>query len=397
MEKLSRRLNALALSETLAMAQKSRELKRLGIDIIDLSIGEPDFDTPSHVKDAAIQAIKDNYTHYPPVHGYLELREAICSKLKRDNGLDYVQEQIVVSNGAKQSIANVLLCIVDPGDEVVVPAPYWVSYPEMIKMAEGIPVYIPTGIDQNFKITPDQLKAAISSKTKALLFSSPSNPTGEAYTRDEFAALARVLEPYPDIVVISDEIYEFLIYEGKHTSIADIPELKDRVALVNGVSKGYAMTGWRIGYLAGPVWLAKACYKLQGQYTSGACTIAQKAAVEALLGDQTFIEEMVAVFKHRRNLVVSALRTIPGIKTNNPPGAFYVLPDVSHYFGKSFGDYEIGCANDLVMYLLDVAHVALVSGLAFGAPECIRISYSTATDQIQDAMQRLTSALAKLS
>ncbi len=395
-EQVSKRLQSLALSETLAMAQKSRELKSLGIDIVDLSLGEPDFNTPEHIKQAAVEAIRNNFTHYPPVPGYADLREAIAAKLKRDNNLEFSPDQIVVSNGAKQSIGNVILSTVDPGDEVVIPAPYWVSYPEIIKMAGGVPVIVHAGIDQSFKITPAQLEAAITGKTRAFLFSSPSNPTGEIYSREELSGLAAVFERHPQILIISDEIYEYINYTGLHESIAQFEYLRDRVAIINGVSKGYAMTGWRIGYLAAPLWLSKACQKLQGQYTSGACTIAQKASIAGLMGDQTVIGEMVSEFLKRRDLMVSRLSAIPGIRTNNPPGAFYVLPDVTAYYGKSDGTTTITNETDLVMYLLNEAHITMVSGSAFGAPGCIRISYSTSRELIGKAMDRMEIAMARL-
>lgn len=395
-DQVSKRLLALAISETLAMAQKSRELRSQGIDIIDLSLGEPDFNTPEHIKEAAVEAIHQNFTHYPPVPGYLDLRQAVVLKMKRDSNLDFSPDQIVVSNGAKQSIGNVLLSTVDPGDEVIIPAPYWVSYPEIIKMAEGKIVVVNAGISQNFKITPEQLENAMTSKTRAFLFSSPSNPTGEIYSREELAGLVRVFEKHPQVLIISDEIYEYINYEGKHESIAQFESVRDRVAIINGVSKGYAMTGWRIGYLAGPLWLAKACQKLQGQYTSGASTIAQKASIAGLLGDQAVIDTMVTEFKARRDLVIRRLTAIPGIRTNHPPGAFYVLPDVTAYYGKSDGQTVIGNETDLVMYLLNEAHVSLVSGSAFGAPGCVRISYSTSQTNINLAIDRISSALSRL-
>lgn len=395
-DQVSQRLQALAVSETLAMAQKSRELRSQGFDIIDLSLGEPDFNTPEHIKDAAIEAVRQNFTHYPPVPGYLDLRQAIGTKMKRDSGLDFTPDQIVVSNGAKQSIGNVLLSTVDPGDEVIIPAPYWVSYPQIIKMAEGTAVVVSAGIEQNFKITADQLEAAITPKTRAFLFSSPSNPTGEIYSHDELAGLVSVFEKHPQILIISDEIYEYINYDGRHESIAGFKSVSDRVAIINGVSKGYAMTGWRIGYLAGPLWLAKACQKLQGQYTSGACTIAQKASIAGLLGNQDVIQTMVSEFKDRRDLVVKRLSAIPGVRTNNPPGAFYVLPDVTAFYEKSDGKTIIHNEGDLVMYLLNEGHVALVSGSAFGAPGCVRISYSTSQETINKAIDRIAEALSRL-
>ncbi len=395
-DQVSKRLEALAVSETLAMAQKSRELRSQGFDIIDLSLGEPDFNTPEHIKDAAIDAIRKNFTHYTPVPGYLDVRQAVVTKMMRDTGLEFTPDQIVVSNGAKQSIANVLLCTVNPGDEVIMPAPYWVSYPEMIKMAEGTAVVIDAGIDQDFKITAGQLESAITDKTRAFLFSSPSNPTGEIYSYDELAALVKVFEKHPQILIISDEIYEYINYDGKHVSIAQFDSVRERVAIINGVSKGYAMTGWRIGYLAGPLWLAKACQKLQGQYTSAASSIAQKASIAGLLGQQEVIREMVDEFKQRRDLLVKRLAVIPGIRSNNPPGAFYVLPDITAYYGKTDGKTIIKDETDFVMYIINEAHVTLVSGSAFGAPGCIRISYSTSQEMINKAVDRIEEALSRL-
>ncbi|MDD4645658.1 MAG: pyridoxal phosphate-dependent aminotransferase [Bacteroidales bacterium] len=396
-DQVSNRLQALSVSATLAMAQKSRDLRSQGIDIIDLSLGEPDFNTPEHIKEAGIEAIRQNFTHYPPVPGYLDLRQAIVTKMKRDSNLDFTPDQIVVSNGAKQSICNVLLSIVNPGDEVIIPAPYWVSYPEMVLMAEGVTVAVTSGIEQNFKITASQLEAAITPKTRAFLFSSPSNPTGEIYSKKELSELAAVLAKHPQILIISDEIYEYINYEGKHESISQFESVRDRVAIINGVSKGYAMTGWRIGYVAAPLWLAKACQKLQGQYTSAASCIAQKASIAGLLGDQSVVKEMVAEFKIRRDLVVKRLSAIPGVRTNNPPGAFYVLPDVSAFYGKSDGKMVISDESDLVMYLLNEAHVALVPGGAFGAPGCIRISYSTSQEILNRAIDRIAEALSRLN
>ncbi|MCX6227301.1 MAG: pyridoxal phosphate-dependent aminotransferase [Bacteroidia bacterium] len=395
-DQVSKRLQALAVSETLAMAQKSRELRSQGIDIIDLSLGEPDFNTPEHIKEAGIEAIHQNFTHYPPVPGYLDLRQAVVTKMKRDSDLEFTPDQVVVSNGAKQSICNVLLSTVDPGDEVIMPAPYWVSYPQIIKMAEGKAVVVNAGIGQNFKIYASQLEAAITQKTRAFLFSSPSNPTGEIYSQSELYELSLVFEKHPQILIISDEIYEYINYEGKHESISRFESMRDRVAIINGVSKGYAMTGWRIGYMVGPLWLAQACQKLQGQYTSGASTIAQKASIAGLLGDQSVIQTMVSEFKNRRDLVVKRLSDIPGVRTNNPPGAFYVLPDVTAFYGKSDGQTAITNETDLVMYLLNEAHVALVSGTAFGAAGCIRISYSTSQAMINKAIDRIAEALSRL-
>ncbi|TSA32683.1 MAG: pyridoxal phosphate-dependent aminotransferase [Porphyromonadaceae bacterium] len=395
-DQVSKRLQVLAISETLAMAQKSRELRSQGFDIIDLSLGEPDFNTPEHIKEAGVEAIRQNFTHYSPVPGYLDLRQAIVTKMKRDSGLDFTADQVVVSNGAKQSIGNVLLSTVDPGDEVIMPAPYWVSYPEIIKMAEGKAVVVNAGIEQNFKITAGQLEAAITPKTRAFLFSSPSNPTGEIYSRSELSELAAVFEKHPQILIISDEIYECINYDGKHQSITQFEPIRDRVAIINGVSKGYAMTGWRIGYMVGPLWLAIACQKLQGHYTSGASSIAQKASIAGLIGDQSAIKIMVAEFKSRRDLVVKRLSAIPGVRTNNPPGAFYVLPDVTAFIGKSDGQTLIASETDLVLYLLHEAHVAMVSGSAFGAPGCIRISFSTSQENINKAIDRIAGALSRL-
>lgn len=396
MIKISDRLAALSLSETLAMNQRSREMLKQGIDVINLSIGEPDFDTPVHIKEAAIKAINDNFTHYPPVPGFQDLREAVCTKLKRDNDLDYDPEEIIVSSGAKQSLANVILSVLNPGDEVIIPEPFWVSYPEMVKLAQAKSVYIPTGIEQNYKITPEQLEDYISPKTRMFIFNSPSNPSGQIYSREELAGLAEVFERHPQILILSDEIYEHINYNGKHESIGQFKSLRDQVVVVNGMSKAFAMTGWRVGYMAGPVWLVKACQKLQGQYTSGACSVSQKAAVAALLGDQTVIKCMVNVFRERRDLVVSYLREIPGFEGEIPQGAFYVLPDVSAYFGKKTDDFSIDNADDFSMYLLNKAHVATVSGKPFGAPDCIRISYASNTKVLSEAMFRIKKAMEKV-
>ena len=378
------------------MSQKSNELKAQGIDIINLSVGEPDFFTPDHIKEAAKKAVDDNFSFYSPVPGYMDLRKAIVAKLKNENGLDYAPEQIIVSNGAKQSVCNTLLCIVGPGDEVIVPAPYWVSYVEMVKLAEGTNVIIKAGIEQDFKITPEQLEAAITPKTKALILCSPSNPTGSVYTKAELKGLAEVLEKHPDIIVIADEIYEHINYIGAHESIAQFEAIRDRVVIVNGVSKAYAMTGWRIGFIAAPLWIAKACNKLQGQYTSGASSIAQKAAVAAFTGDQSCVAEMRDAFERRRNLVIKLCKDIPGIRVNEPQGAFYLFPEVSSYFGKSAGDRKIENAADLAMYLLEVGHVATVGGAAFGAPECLRFSYATSDENLTEAIRRIKEALAQL-
>ncbi len=396
MNQLSDRLNSLSPSETLAMSQKSNELKAQGIDVINLSVGEPDFFTPDHIKAAAKKAIDDNFSFYSPVPGYMPLRKAIAAKLKNENGLDYKPEQIVCSNGAKQSVCNTLLCIIGPEDEVIIPAPYWVSYIEMVKLAEGKSVIIPAGLEQNFKITPAQLEAAITPKTKAIILCSPSNPTGSVYSKEELKGLVDVLVKYPNIIVIADEIYEHINYIGKHESIAQFPEIKERVALINGVSKAYAMTGWRLGFVAAPEWLAKASNKLQGQYTSGPSSIAQKAAEAAFAGDQAPVEEMRKAFERRRNLVLGLVKDIPGLECNVPDGAFYVFPKCDSYFGKSFGDRKINDSADLAMYLLEEGHVACVGGVAFGAPECIRMSYATSDENLVEAFKRIKETLAKL-
>ncbi|MEI6852284.1 MAG: pyridoxal phosphate-dependent aminotransferase [Bacteroidota bacterium] len=399
MNYLSNRINSLSESETLAMTQKSRELKAQGHDVINLSIGEPDFNTPEFIKTAAKEAIDQNFTHYPPVPGYPELREAICKKLKRDNNLDYTFDQIVVSTGAKHSIANVMLALVNPGDEVIVPAPYWVSYKEIVKLAEGTAVYLPSSIKTNFKVSPEQVEAAITEKSKVFIFSSPCNPSGTVYTKDELKAFADVFARYPNIFIISDEIYEYINFVSKHESIAQFEEIKDRVIVINGVSKGYAMTGWRIGYIAAPKVIAKACDKMQGQFTSGACSIAQRAALAALLMDPKDSPEfacMLAAFKQRRDLLLDLLKEVPGIITNSPEGAFYVFMDVKHYFGKTDGTVTIENAEQLSMYLLDKVYVALVSGTAFGDNDCLRFSYATSNDKIIEAVKRLKSALGNL-
>ncbi|OAV73232.1 Aspartate aminotransferase [Bacteroidales bacterium Barb6] len=397
MTQVSDRLASLSPSETLAMSQKSSELKAQGIDVINLSVGEPDFFTPDHIKEAAKKAIDDNFSFYSPVPGYADLRKAIVGKLKRENGLDYTADQIIVSNGAKQSVCNTLLSIVNPGDEVIIPAPYWVSYVEMVKLAEGKNVIIYAGIEQDFKITPAQLEAAVTPKTKALILCSPSNPTGSVYSREELKGLAAVLAKYPNIIILSDEIYEYINYVGRHESIAQFSELKEQTVVINGVSKAYAMTGWRIGFIAAPLWIAKACNKLQGQYTSGASSIAQKAAAAAFAGDQSCVGQMREAFLRRRNLTVDLLRDIPGIMLNVPQGAFYLFPDVKAYFGKSAGGRKINDAADLAMYLLEVGHVASVGGGAFGAPDCLRFSYATSDESLVEAVRRIKEALAALS
>lgn len=393
---LSKRLAALSPSETLAMSQKSNELKAKGIDVINLSVGEPDFYTPEHIKLAAKQAIDNNFSFYPPVPGFLELRKAICAKLKSENHLEYSPDQIICSTGAKQAICNVLLSIINPGDEVIIPAPYWVSYPEMVKLAEGKSVGVFADIEQDFKITAQQLEAAITPKTKAFIICSPSNPTGSIYSKEELKQFAEVLEKYPQIIILSDEIYEHINYTGKHESIAQFETIRDRVVIINGVSKSYAMTGWRIGWIAGPKWIADACNKLQGQYTSGACAVAQKAAEAAYTGDQTCVREMCEAFERRKKLVVELIRQIPGLKVNDPQGAFYVFPDCSAYIGKSYQGKTINDSAELAMYLLEVGHVASVGGVAFGAPHCIRFSYATSDENLKIAFARIKEALAQL-
>jgi len=397
MEQVSDRLAKLSASATIAMNQKSKDLQAEGIDVINLSVGEPDFNTPDHIKEAAKKAIDDNYSFYPPVAGYPALRKAIVDKLKKQNGLDYTPDQITVSNGAKHSIVNVLLCIINPGDEVIIPAPYWVSYSEQAKIAEGTNVIIDTGIENDFKVTPEQLAQAITPKTRALLLCSPSNPTGSVYSKDELEALANVLASHDRIIIISDEIYEHINFIGKHESIAQFSNVKDRVVLVNGVSKGYAMTGWRLGYIAAPVWITKAVTKLQGQFTSGAAAVAQIASITALTSDHGPTEAMNKAFKRRRDLVLQHLGRIDGVKCSVPGGAFYVFPDMSAYFGKSVEGKEIKDSDDLCMYLLESGHIATVPGSAFGAPDCIRISFANSDENLEKAMERLKNALEKLS
>ena len=397
---LSDRINNLSESATLEMSRKSRELKALGHDVINLSIGEPDFNTPEIVKEAGIAAINNNQTHYTPVSGIQELRQAISDKFKNENGLDYAPGQIVVSNGAKQSIANAFLCLINPGDEVLVPAPYWVSYPEMVKLAEGTVVEIPTTIAQDFKVSPEQIESAITPKTKAIIFSSPCNPTGSVYSVEELKAIARVIAAHPNIFIISDEIYEYINYNGKHESIAQFDFIKDRVITINGVSKGYAMTGWRIGYMASNAIVASACNTLQGQTTSGASSISQYASLNALQNlshSSKEIKTMLAAFKERRQLVLSKLAEIPGIKANNPSGAFYVFPYIQHYIGMSNGEIKINSDTDLCLYLLEKAHVAAVPGSAFGSPGYMRISYATSNENLTKALKRIKEALSKLS
>ena len=394
MEALSARINSLPVSATLAMAAKARELKNEGIDVIGLSLGEPDFNTPEFIKDAAIQAVNDNYNSYSPVDGYADLKQAIITKFKRDNGLDYAANQIVVSTGAKQSIANVCMVLLNPGDEVLLPAPYWVSYSAIATLAEAKSTIIPTSIDNDFKITPEQLEAAISPKTKLIMFNSPNNPSGTIYTEEEYRALGKVLEKYPDIYIMSDEIYEHINYGTPHFSIAAIPSLYDRTITVNGVAKAFAMTGWRIGYIGAPAWIAKACNKMQGQITSGANCIAQRATITALEAPVSNIQYMVDEFKSRRKLIIELLSAIPGLRINEPEGAFYVFPDVSHYFGKTLKGKTINNASDFALYLLEEAHVATVTGDAFGNGNCIRISYAASVDNIKEAIARIAKALA---
>ena len=396
MNHVSNRVQSLAPSQTLAMSQKSNELKAQGVDVINLSVGEPDFNTPEHIKEAAKRAVDENYTFYTPVPGYMTLRKAISEKLKKENGVDFAPEQIVVSGGAKQSLCNVVLSVINPGDEVIIPTPAWVSYVEMVHLAEGKNVLVPATIEQDFKITPEQLRAALTERTRLIIFCSPSNPTGSVYSREELAELVKVLADYPDVLVLADEIYEHINFTGSFTSLASVPEIADRVCIVNGVSKAYAMTGWRIGFLAAPLWLARATNKLQSQYTSGASSIAQKAAEAAYTGSQECVEEMRKAFERRRDLVVGLARTIPGWKVNNPQGAFYLFPEVSSYFGKRYGDTVINNDSDLAMYLLEEGHVATVAGSAFCTPGYIRLSYATSDDNIREAMRRIEAALAKL-
>lgn len=396
MEILSQRIKNTAESETIMMTQKSRELKAQGFDVISLSIGEPDFNTPDHIKEAAKKAIDDNFSFYTPISGYPDLKEAISKKFKRENNLDFAPNQIVVSTGAKQSLANVIMCIIDKGDEVIIPAPFWVSYSAMVQLAEGTSVFIQSNVDTNFKVTAEQIEKAITPKTKAFMFSSPSNPSGSIYTKNELESFAKVFEKHPNIIIISDEIYEHINFTGKHESIAQFESIKDRVVVVNGVSKGFAMTGWRIGYIGAPVYLAKACEKYQGQITSGTSSISQKAAVTAINSGTESSKKMVETFLRRRDLILSLMKEIPNVKFSIPEGAFYILPDVSWFFGKSDGETKINNADDLAMYLLNKAFVATVSGKAFGIPECIRISYATSDDLLVKAITRIKEALAKL-
>lgn len=397
MIQLSERLNAMEESATIAMARKSRELKAEGKDVISLSLGEPDFHTPEFIKDAAIEAMRNNFTMYTPVPGYDDLRAAISVKFKRDNGLNYAPDQIVVSTGAKQSIANVVLSVVGEGDEVIVPAPYWVSYIEIVKVAEGTPVIVHAGIESDFKITAAQLEAAITPRTKMLIFSTPCNPTGSVYTKEELRSLADVLKKYPQIVAISDEIYEHINFNSKHESLAQFEDIYEQVVTVNGVSKAWAMTGWRLGYIGASKQIAAACNKVQGQFTSGTCSITQKAAIAAVNADPAVLKDMISAFERRRALVLEALNTIEGVQTNVPQGAFYVFPDVSYFYGKSWNGNVIKDGSDLCLYLLEEALVALVAGEAFGATECIRISYAASEETLTEAMRRVKVALEKLN
>ena len=396
MDKISERVMALSPSATFAMSQKAADLKATGLDVISLSVGEPDFNTPDHIKEAAKKAIDDNFSFYTPVPGYLSLREAICRKLKRENGLDFTPAQIVVGNGAKQELCDGILSVVNKGEEVLIPVPAWVSYMEMVKIAEGVPVLIYAGPEQKFKVTPQQLEAAITPKTKAVLICSPSNPTGSVYSKEELQGLVDVLARYPDIIVIADEIYEHITYVGPTTSLASFPEIKDRVVVINGVSKAYAMTGWRIGYCAAPLPIAKAVSKLHGQYTSNCSSIAQKAAEAAYDGPQDCVEQMRQAFERRRDLIVGLAKQIPGFNVTVPDGAFYIFPEVSALFGKKAGDKVISNADDLAMYLLEEALVASVSGAAFGAPDCLRFSYATSDEKLIEAMGRVKAAVEKL-
>lgn len=396
MDELSSRVKSLAVSQTLAMSQKSAELKASGIDVINLSVGEPDFNTPEHIKQAADKAIAENYTHYSPIAGYLTLRQAICAKLERENGLHYTPEQIVVSTGAKQALCNVILSTIDPGDEVIIPTPAWVSYVEMVKLAEGTSVTLPTGVENDFKISPSQLEAAITERTKMLLLCSPSNPTGSVYSREELAALVEVLSKHPRIIIMADEIYEHINYTGQFTSLGTFAEIADRTVIINGVSKAYAMTGWRIGYCAAPLAIAKACSKLQGQYTSGTNSVAQKAAEAAYNGPQECIEQMREAFRRRRDLVMRYIAQIPEFRVKEPQGAFYLFPEVSALLGKRYGDKTIRTSGDLSLYLLEQAHVATVDGAAFGADGYIRFSYATSEANLEEAMRRIIRAVRSL-
>lgn len=396
MAELSNRLNRLAPSQTLAMSQKSGEMKAQGIDVINMSVGEPDFNTPDHIKEAAKKAVDENFSRYSPVPGYMDLRKAIVAKLKNENHLDYTTSEILVSSGAKQSVCNTVMALVNDGEEVIIPAPYWVSYPQMVKLAGGTPVIVNAGFEQNFKMTPEQLEAAITPKTRMLILCSPSNPTGSVYTKDELEALAEVIKRHDDLFVLADEIYEHINYVGKHESIAQFPGMKERTIIVNGVSKAYAMTGWRIGFIAAPEWIVKGCNKLQGQYTSGPCSVSQKAAEAAYTTSQECVEIMRKAFERRRDLIVELAKEIPGLEVNCPQGAFYLFPKCSGFYGKSYEGKTINNSTDLAMFLLEEGHVATVGGDAFGDPECFRMSYATSDDNIREAMRRIKETLAKL-
>ena len=396
MAQLSDRLNRLAPSATLAMSQKSSEMKAQGIDVINMSVGEPDFMTPDFVKEAGKQAIDDNYSKYSPVPGYPALRKAIAEKLKRENGLDYAASEIIVGTGGKQGVCNTILALVNPGDEVIIPAPYWVSYPQMVKLAGGVPVIVPAGIGQDFKITAAQLEAAVTPKTKLVILCSPSNPTGSVYSEEELGELAKVVLAHDDLFVLSDEIYEHINYIGGHSSIAACPGMRERTVVCNGVSKAYAMTGWRLGWVAAPEWIVKGLGKLQGQYTSGTSSVSQMAAVAAYEGDQSCVKAFRETFRRRRNLIVSLAKDIPGLEVNVPQGAFYLFPDCSAFFGKTDGRRTIGSSTDLALYLLEEGHVAIVGGDAFGAPRCFRMSYATSDDNIREALRRIRHVLSKL-
>ena len=397
MTQLSDCLNRLAPSATLAMSQKSSEMKAAGIDVINMSVGEPEFNTPEHIKEAAKEAIDENFSRYSPVPGYMDLRKAVSDKLRRENGLDYSTSEILVSNGAKQSVCNTVMALVNPGDEVIIPAPYWVSYPQMVKLAGGVPVIVNAGFDQNFKMTAQQLEEAITPRTRLLILCSPSNPTGSVYGKDELEALANVIKSHDGLFVLADEIYEHINYVGHHESIAQFEGMKERAIIVNGVSKAYAMTGWRIGYIAAPEWIVKGCNKLQGQYTSGPCSVSQKAAEAAYNGPQQCVEDMRQAFERRRNLIVSLAKDIPGLEVNVPQGAFYLFPKCSSFYGKSYQGRTINNSTDLAMYILEEGHVATVGGDAFGDPECFRMSYATSDDNIREAMERIKKVLAKLA
>ena len=397
MTQISDRLNRLAPSATLAMSQKSGEMKAQGVDVINMSVGEPDFNTPDHIKEAAKKAIDENYSRYSPVPGYVELRKAISNKLKNENGLEYSVNEILVSNGAKQSVCNTVMALVNDGEEVIIPAPYWVSYPQMVKLAGGVPVIVEAGFEQNFKMTPEQLEAAITPKTRMIILCSPSNPTGSVYSAEELAALAEVIKRHDNLYVLADEIYEHINYVGKHHSIAHVDGMRERTIIVNGVSKAYAMTGWRIGFIAAPEWIVKGCNKLQGQYTSGPCSVSQKAAEAAYTTSQECVETMRKAFERRRDLIVELASQIPGLEVNKPEGAFYLFPKCSSFFGKSYNGKTINNSTDLAMFLLEVGHVATVGGDAFGDPYCFRMSYATSDDNIREALKRIKETLALLS